>query len=92
MTTLIENLRARGIQVSEEQIRSLEKRYGLDLPVYAQYFKWMWNMLHGDFGRSFEWNEPVSMLIGERLPLTITISILALLFVYAMSIYPLEWL
>jgi len=86
LTTLIENLRAQGIQVDEEQIRSLEKQYGLDLPVYGQYFKWMWNMLHGDFGRSFQWNEPVSMLIGERLPLTITISILTLLFVYAVSI------
>ncbi len=86
LTTLIENLRARGIQIDEEQIRSLEKQYGLDLPVYAQYFKWMWNMLHGNFGRSFEWNEPVSMLIAERLPLTITISLLTLLFVYAVSI------
>ncbi|GAJ04302.1 unnamed protein product, partial [marine sediment metagenome] len=72
--------------VDEEQIRSLEKQYGLDLPVYAQYFKWMWNMLHGDFGRSFQWNEPVIKLIGERLPLTITISLLTLLFVYAVSI------
>jgi len=86
LTTLIENLRARGIQVNEEQIRSLEKQYGLDLPVYAQYFTWMWNMVHGNFGRSFEWNEPVSMLIAERLPLTITISLLTLLFVYAVSI------
>jgi len=86
LTTLIENIRAMGIEISEEQIRSLEKQYGLNLPVYAQYFKWMWNMLHGNFGRSFEWNEPVSMLIAERLPLTITISILTLLFVYAVSV------
>jgi len=86
LTTLIERLEAQGIVVDRERMRSLEKQYGLDLPVYGQYFKWMWNMLHGDFGRSFQWNEPVSMLIGERLPLTITISILTLLFVYAVSI------
>jgi len=86
LTTLIQNLRARGILVGEEQIRSLEKQYGLDLPVYAQYFKWMWNMLHGDFGRSFQWNQPVSMLIGERLPLTVAISILTMFFVYVVSI------
>ncbi len=86
LTTMIMNLEASGIQIDEALIRSLEKHYGLDLPIYAQYFKWMWNMLHGDFGRSFEWNQPVSKLIGRRLPLTITISLLTLLFVYAVSI------
>jgi len=86
LTTLIESLRARGIEVDREQMRTLEKQYGLDLPVYAQYFKWMWNLLHGDLGRSFEWNEPVSMLIGRRLPLTVTISSLTLIFVYIVAI------
>ena len=86
LTTLVDELQARGLVVGEEQIRSLEQQYGLDLPLYAQYFKWMWDMLHGDFGRSFEWNRPVSMLIGERLPLTITISLIALVFVYAVSV------
>ena len=86
LTTLIADLKARGISVDRDQMRALEKQYGLDLPVYAQYFKWVWNMLHGNFGRSFEWNEPVSMLIARRLPLTITISLLTLFFVYAMSI------
>ena len=86
LTTLVDELKARGLVVSEEQIRSLEQQYGLDLPLHAQYFKWMWDMLHGDFGRSFEWNQPVSRLIGERLPLTITISLTTLLFVYAVSV------
>jgi len=86
LTTLIESLRARGIEVDREQMRTLEKQYGLDLPVYAQYFKWMWNLLHGDLGRSFEWNEPVSMLIGRRLPLTVAISSLTLIFVYIVAI------
>ncbi len=86
LTSYISNLEASGIEVTEKQIRSLEKQYGLDLPLYAQYFKWMWNMLHGDFGRSFQWKEPVSKLIGERLMLTVTISILAMLFTYAVAI------
>ncbi|TKJ47297.1 ABC transporter permease, partial [Candidatus Aerophobetes bacterium Ae_b3a] len=47
LTSVIGNLRRAGIKVDEEQIRSLEERYSLDLPVYAQYFKWMWNMFHG---------------------------------------------
>jgi len=86
LTTYIQHLRATGKQVEREEVRSLERQYGLDLPVYAQYFKWMWNMLHGDFGRSFQWNEPVSKLIGERLPLTVAISIFTLLFTYVVAI------
>ena len=39
LTILIENLRGRGAQIDEEQIRSLGKQYGLDLPVYAKYKK-----------------------------------------------------
>ena len=86
LTRLLETLQNRGIRIAEEQIRTLEKQYGLDLPVYAQYFRWVWNMLHGDFGRSFQWNEPVKRLLAERLPLTITISLLTLLFVYIVAV------
>ena len=43
-------------------------------------------MLQGDFGRSFQWNKPVIDLIGERLPLTVAISVLTLLFVYLVSV------
>nr|MQY69405.1 ABC transporter permease [Bacillota bacterium] len=86
LTSLIRRLRESGITMTDEQIRSLEERFGLNLPVYARYFKWMWNMLHGDFGKSFQWNEPVSKLIAERLPLTVTLSILAMLFTYAVAI------
>ncbi len=86
LTYYMQRLKASGVEVGEAQIRSLERQYGLDLPVYAQYFKWMWKMLHGDFGRSFQWNRPVSELIAERLPLTVTISILTLFFIYAVAI------
>ncbi len=86
LTYYMQRLKASGIEVGQAQIRSLEKQYGLDLPVYVQYFKWMGNMLHGDFGRSFQWNRPVSELIAERLPLTVIISIITLLFIYAVAI------
>jgi peptide/nickel transport system permease protein len=86
LSSLIENMRARGIQVEVEQIRALEKQYGLDLPVYMQYFKWVWNLLQGDMGRSFQWNEPVTKLIGERLALTVSISLLTLILTYIIAI------
>lgn len=86
LTVVIQTLKTRGVQVDAAMIRALETHYGLNLPWYTQYLKWMWNMLQGDFGRSFQWNKPVSELIAERLPLTVTISMLTLLFVYVVSV------
>ena len=86
VTCLISEMEIAGMMVTEAQSVALRKQYGLDLPMYQQYFRWMWNMLHGNFGISFQWNAPVVDLIIERLPLTIMISSLSLLFIYALAI------
>ncbi len=86
LTSVVENLRASGIRVDEEEVRVLERQYGLDLPVYAQYFKWMWNLLHGNFGISFTWKVPVIQVLTERLTLTMVISFTTMLFVYVVAI------
>jgi peptide/nickel transport system permease protein len=86
LTSYIMKLQSSGTHVSQEEVAALKKQYGLDLPIYARYFKWMWGMFHGDLGMSFTWNKPVSELIGERLMLTIIISISALIFTYAVAI------
>jgi peptide/nickel transport system permease protein len=70
--TYIRQLETTGQAVTMDQIEILEKQYGLDRPMYIQYFKWARNILRGDFGRSFQWWRPVSELIGERILLTIT--------------------
>jgi len=86
LSSYIVHLQASGQTVDEAQLAALKKQYGLDLPMYAQYFKWMWKMLHGDFGMSFEWNKPVSELIGERLVLTVVLSLFTLIFTYIVAI------
>ncbi len=86
ISSYVSQLQAVGLEVSEAEIASLTKQYGLDLPIYLQYFKWMWKMLHGDFGRSFAWNKSVNDLIAERLPLTIMISLSAIIFTYVIAI------
>ena len=86
LTSYIITLRSTGQMADEAEIASLRKQYGLDLPIYSQYFFWVWKMLHGDFGRSFQWNRPVIDLIAERLPLTIIISLFTLIFTYAVAI------
>ena len=75
-----------GGAVTEESIAALRKQYGLDQPIYFQYLRWMRRLLRGDFGMSFQWNKPISELIGERLPLTIMLSFLALIFSYIVAI------
>jgi len=75
-----------GGTVTNDQIASLRKQYALDLPAYQRYFKWMWNMLHGDMGRSFQFGEPVWDLVMQRLPMTVLLSLATLIFSYVLAI------
>ncbi|MBZ0300545.1 MAG: ABC transporter permease [Anaerolineae bacterium] len=68
----------------EEQLRA---QYGLDQPIYVQYFKWIRNIvLHGDFGYSFIYKEDASFLISERLPMTLAISASSVLFIWVVAL------
>ena len=69
LTNVVEELRNSGADVDEAMLASLTRQYGLDQPVHVQYAKWMWNFVQGNFGRSFEWNQPVKELIGDRMAL-----------------------
>jgi len=86
LTSYITQLEAQTGAVDKAQIIALRKQYGLDLPVYLRYFKWIWNMFHGNFGRSFDWNQPVTVLLAERLPLTVIISLFTVAFTYSVAI------
>jgi peptide/nickel transport system permease protein len=86
LTSYIAALAESGETVDEEQIEALRMRYALDQPVYVQYFRWIAGMLQGDMGMSFEWNRPVTDLIGERILLTTIISIVTLLVTWAIAV------
>jgi len=87
LTTYIENLRTSGIEVSQSQVESMKRMYGLDQPEIVQYYLWMRNMIvYGDFGRSFQWNKPVKTILLERIPLTMGVSLATTVFVFAVSI------
>lgn len=87
LTTYITRLEASGVRVTEDQAAALKRQYGLDLPIYGQYMRWISNiLLKGDFGRSFNWDKPVSELLVERIPLTMAISLATTLFVFAVAI------
>lgn len=86
LTTYIANLQSLGTQVTESEAASLRAQYGLDRTAVEQYLLWVRNMVGGDFGYSFEYRQPVGDLIAERLPATVVISGLAILFTYALAI------
>lgn len=82
----IERLRALGGEMSLDQIRSLEARYGLRDPLPVKYFKWVSRLIRGDFGQSFTFDAPVGTLIWDRLGLTLLLSSFAFVLSWGLSI------
>jgi peptide/nickel transport system permease protein len=70
---------ALGTRYSQEAYDALRERNGLDQPLVEQYFRWAGRALTGDLGVSFRSGEPVTVLIGERLPATLTLAFAAIL-------------
>lgn len=80
LTSLVATMASTGETVDRSALVALEQRYGLGQPIYVQYWKWISGIvLRGDFGQSFEWNQPVDTLIWGRLALTFMISLTTLL-------------
>ncbi|MCR5290662.1 MAG: ABC transporter permease [Treponema sp.] len=87
ISSYITTMQAEGEQVTQEVVAQLRAEYGLDHPWYYQYFLWMKGIiLHGDWGYSFEYQRPVIAIINERMAMTITISLITMLFTYLVSI------
>ncbi|MBP5261845.1 MAG: ABC transporter permease [Clostridiales bacterium] len=76
-----------GPNATPAQVESLRHEMGLDRPLYVQYFSWMAGAFTGDLGKSASFNVSVSSLIAQRLPVTLGMSVTALIMVIVIS-YP----
>jgi peptide/nickel transport system permease protein len=85
LETLIGELKASGEAADLQKVEFLRKQYGLDQPVLVQYWRWLTGMFRGDLGYSFEYDRPVTAIIGERLALTIVVSAGAILFTWVVA-------
>src|SRR3546814_10800 len=85
LTTQIAEMQARGESVDQGKIDFLRRQYGLDRPLHEQYLFWAWGLLHGDLGYSFEYNLPVTDIVGERLFLTFVVSFATIVFTWVVS-------
>lgn len=73
-------------KVTAADIARLEHLYGLDQPLYVQYIKWLWAMLHGNLGFSYKTGQPVLAMILSRLPNTIELMFVAFVLAVVVAI------
>jgi ABC-type dipeptide/oligopeptide/nickel transport system permease component len=67
-----------GPRVTPERIEALKARFGLDKPIYIQYFYWLSRIIQGDFGTSIVTGQPAGMLIYGRVPYTLVLTTAAM--------------
>ncbi|MBT2786863.1 MULTISPECIES: ABC transporter permease [unclassified Halomonas] len=75
-----------GPEATAEQVEQIRVEYGLDRPVVQQFTTWLWGAVQLDFGRSYYYQSEVMDLVVERLPVTMTLGILALAIALGVSI------
>ncbi len=68
-----------GMDASDDALAALREQLGLSAPLVTRYFSWVWNALQGNFGLSHSFRVPVSELIAERLPMTISLAVAGML-------------
>lgn len=79
-------LEDQGMLVDQEFIDALRARFGLDQPIYVQYWRWLSNFVRGNLGYSMELKQPVADIIWARLPASFTITLFSLILVYIIGI------
>ena len=75
-----------GSYVSEQEAQALREQYGLNRPVYVQYARWMGLVARGNFGMALEWGRPVADVIGDRLWLTMIVSLSAIIVTWVLAL------
>jgi len=76
-----------GRQLSQVVVNNLNIKYGLDKPEYQQFLIYLWNVGHFDFGLSYQYEgKTVTSLIGEGLPYTATLGVIAFLIIVPVGV------
>jgi peptide/nickel transport system permease protein len=86
ITSYIAQMSASGSFVSQQDADALRHEYGLDQPIWVQYLRWMRMVLRGNFGMALEWQRPVSEVIGDRLWMTMVVSVAAIILTWGLAL------
>ena len=79
-------LSATGVIPQEELVQSIRDEMGLNDPFFTQYFRWLGNCLHGDFGESFSFGRPVVDLLSARLWPTLKLTLCSMVLMIVISV------
>jgi peptide/nickel transport system permease protein len=85
-TTLQAEIAETGGGQDKETVKVMQERYGLDKPLYVQYWRWVSGFPRGDFGWSLEWNSPVLPLVMQRMAYTCLVGGLSLVFMVVVAV------
>jgi peptide/nickel transport system permease protein len=85
LESYIAELQSQGEAVDPQKIEFLRQQYGLDRPFLEQYLLWVWGLLQGDMGYSFEHELPVGEVVGDRIWLTFLVAFTTIIFTYMVS-------
>ena len=86
ITAYIAQMSGSGSYVSEQEAQALREQYGLSRPLYVQYVRWMGLVVRGNFGMALEWGRPVADVIGDRLWLTMIVSLSAIVVTWVLAL------
>jgi len=84
--SLLQELMAEGADVSAERITAIRSMYNLDDPLPVQYLRWIGGFLHGDLGYSILYGQQVTVLVGERIVLTVTLAFFSLMLTWVLAL------
>ncbi len=86
LTQKLQELQARGDLSAQQRIEAYRARYKLDEPLLSRYWNWISNFVKGDFGESFEFERPVSEIIGQRALMSVVLALASITIVWCLAI------
>jgi peptide/nickel transport system permease protein len=85
LSTLLEELRSSGEPADLRRIEELRREFGLDQSFFVQYARWVFGLVQGDLGYSFEHELPVSEIVGDRVLMSFLVSFSTVLFTWIVA-------
>ncbi len=77
---------ATGVMPTEELVQQTRDEMGLNDPFFTQYFRWLFNCLHGNFGKSYSLNKPVVELLAARVLPTLKLTLMSLILMLIIAV------
>ena len=74
-----------GTEATEEKVHALREEMGLNRPLPQRYGQWVKDFVTGDMGTSYYYQEPVGKLIGDKIPITVTMTAMSFLFIIILA-------